>query len=102
MDEKRGEKPEEEKFLLINGFGNEYIVITILVAARGIHKLPSINGAEDLKTTLGKLRSIPSSNLFAGEVLWTPQKDDETLSEDELIEDYPQLAKAIGNFKKKE
>ncbi|MED6118685.1 hypothetical protein PIB30_005157 [Stylosanthes scabra] len=40
----------------------------------------------------------------AGEVLWTPQKDDETLSEDELIEDYPQLAKAIGNFlaKKKE
>ncbi|MED6151438.1 hypothetical protein PIB30_082501 [Stylosanthes scabra] len=67
LDEKKGkEEPEEEKQLLINGFGNEYIV--------------------------------------AGEVLWTPQKDDETLSEDELIEDYPQLAKAMGNFlaKKKE
>ncbi|MED6125278.1 hypothetical protein PIB30_067112 [Stylosanthes scabra] len=102
MDEKTGKKPDEEKFLLINGFGNEYIVITILVAARGTHKLPSINGPEDLKRTLRKLRSIPSSNLLAGEVLWTPQKDDDTLSEDELIEDYPQLAKAMRNFKKKE
>ncbi|XLT78876.1 hypothetical protein HN873_000629 [Arachis hypogaea] len=80
------------------------ILITILVAAKGTHKLPSINGAEDLKRTLQKLRSLLSKHLLAGEVLWTPQKDDDTLSEEELIEDYPKLAKSMGNFlaKKKE
>ncbi|XP_020209017.1 uncharacterized protein LOC109793953, partial [Cajanus cajan] len=87
---------EEER--LLNGFGNEYIVITILVAAKGAHKLPNINGAEDLKIALQKLRSLLSSKLLAGEVLWTPQKEDDTLSKQKLLEDYPQLAKGMRSF----
>ncbi|MED6118684.1 hypothetical protein PIB30_005156 [Stylosanthes scabra] len=100
IDEKKAKKYKEEKSLVIDGFGNEYIVITILVAATGRHKFPNINGAEDLKTAFEKLRSIPSRDLLAGEVLWTPQKVDYTLSEDELIQDYPQLAfsKDHGKF----
>ncbi|ESR46284.1 hypothetical protein CICLE_v10001390mg [Citrus x clementina] len=74
-----------------NGFSNEYIVITILVAAEGVHKLPSINGSEDLKEALQKLASIPSSKIMAVEVLWTPQNENDTLSERELLEDYPLL-----------
>ncbi|TKY61409.1 hypothetical protein E2542_SST11260 [Spatholobus suberectus] len=74
-----------------NGFSNEYIVITILAAAEGEHKLPSINGSGDLKEALQKLGSIPSSKLLAVEVLWTPQNENDTLSERELLEDYPLL-----------
>lgn len=74
-----------------NGFSNEYIVITILAAAEGEHKLPSINGSGDLKEALQKLASIPSSKLLAVEVLWTPQNENDTLSERELLEDYPLL-----------
>ncbi|XP_027349783.1 uncharacterized protein LOC113861272 [Abrus precatorius] len=74
-----------------NGFSNEYIVITILAAAEGEHKLPSINGSRDLKEALQKLGSIPSSKLLAVEVLWTPQNENDTLSERELLEDYPLL-----------
>ncbi|MED6151651.1 hypothetical protein PIB30_084502 [Stylosanthes scabra] len=74
-----------------NGFSNEYIVITILVAAEGEHKLPTINGGKDLKEALQKLGSIPSSKLLAVEVLWTPQNENDTLSERELLEDYPLL-----------
>ncbi|KAH1071653.1 hypothetical protein GLYMA_03G245400v4 [Glycine max] len=74
-----------------NGFSNEYIVITILAAAEGDHKLPSINGSGDLKQALQKLGSIPSSRLLAVEVLWTPQNENDTLSERELLEDYPLL-----------
>ncbi|KAL2567047.1 hypothetical protein AAZV13_19G203600 [Glycine max] len=74
-----------------NGFSNEYIVITILAAAEGEHKLPSINGSGDLKEALQKLGSIPSSRLLAVEVLWTPQNENDTLSERELLEDYPLL-----------
>ena len=35
--------------------------ITILVAAEGVHKLPTINGTADLKEALQKLGSIPAS-----------------------------------------
>lgn len=87
---------EEEK--LLNEFGNEYIVITILVAAKGAHKLPNINGAEDLKRALQMLRTLLSSNLQAGKVLWTPQKEDDTLSKRKLVEDYPQLANGMKSF----
>ncbi|KAH7527266.1 hypothetical protein ACOSP7_014854 [Xanthoceras sorbifolium] len=74
-----------------SGFSNEYIVITILVAAEGVHKLPSINGSGELKEALQKLGSIPSSKIMAVEVLWTPQNENDTLSERELLEDYPLL-----------
>ncbi|XP_051144864.1 uncharacterized protein LOC127260891 [Andrographis paniculata] len=74
-----------------SGFTSEYIVITILVAAGGVHKLPSINSSKDLKEALQKLASIPSSRTLAVEVLWTPQNEDDTLSERELLEDYPLL-----------
>ncbi|CAA6662880.1 unnamed protein product [Spirodela intermedia] len=74
-----------------NTFSNEYIVITILAAAEGVHKLPVINGSSDLRDALQKLASIPSSRLMAVEVLWTPQNEDDTLSERELLEDYPLL-----------
>ncbi|RYR52592.1 hypothetical protein Ahy_A06g027486 isoform B [Arachis hypogaea] len=65
--------------------------ITILAAAEGEHKLPTINGGKDLKEALQKLGSIPSSKLLAVEVLWTPQNENDTLSERELLEDYPLL-----------
>ncbi|XVF57281.1 hypothetical protein PTKIN_Ptkin06aG0192400 [Pterospermum kingtungense] len=74
-----------------SGFSNEYIVITILVAAEGLHKLPSINGSGDLKEALQKLASIPTSRILAVEVLWTPQNENDTLSERQLLEDYPLL-----------
>ncbi|KAL5712635.1 FLUCTUATING-LIGHT-ACCLIMATION protein 1 [Ranunculus cassubicifolius] len=74
-----------------NGFSNEYIVITILVAAEGVNKLPAINSSADLKEALQKLASIPSSKTMAVEVLWTPQNENDTLSERELLEDYPLL-----------
>ncbi|XVE62857.1 hypothetical protein DITRI_Ditri06bG0153400 [Diplodiscus trichospermus] len=74
-----------------SGFSNEYIVITILVAAEGVHKLPPINGSGDLKEALQKLASIPTSKILAVEVLWTPQNENDTLSERELLEDYPLL-----------
>ncbi|MCD7456368.1 hypothetical protein HAX54_031448 [Datura stramonium] len=74
-----------------NGFSNEYIVVTILVAAEGAYKLPTINGSGDLKEALQKIASIPSSRTLAVEILWTPQNENDTLSERELLEDYPLL-----------
>ncbi|XP_071722498.1 FLUCTUATING-LIGHT-ACCLIMATION protein 1, chloroplastic-like [Rutidosis leptorrhynchoides] len=76
-----------------SGFSNDkgYMVITLLVAAEGVHKLPSINSSVELKEALQKLGSILSSQIMAVEVLWTPQSEKDTLSEQELLEDYPHL-----------
>ncbi|CAM8881581.1 unnamed protein product [Rhodiola kirilowii] len=48
---------------------DEYVLVTILVAARGVHKLPSINRNEDPKEALQKLASIPPGLILAVEVL---------------------------------
>ncbi|KAL3820464.1 hypothetical protein ACJIZ3_006369 [Penstemon smallii] len=78
------------------GITNEYIVVTILVAAKGVHKLPSIKNIEDLKEALEKLASISSTRILGVEVLWTPQEEDDTLSEEEFLEDYPLLRPLSG------
>lgn len=74
-----------------SGFNNEYIVVTVLVAAEGEFKLPTINSNADLKEALRKLGSIPKDQTLAVEVLWTPQDQNDTLSERELLRDYPLL-----------
>ncbi|XP_071708722.1 FLUCTUATING-LIGHT-ACCLIMATION protein 1, chloroplastic-like [Rutidosis leptorrhynchoides] len=70
---------------------NEYIVITIIVVAKGIHELPPIKSIVKLKEALQKLSSIPSSKIMAVEVLWTPQKENDILTERQVREDYPLL-----------
>ncbi|KAJ4901872.1 hypothetical protein Rs2_15823 [Raphanus sativus] len=84
-------KRQSSKIRTASGFSNEYIVVTILVAAEGIHKLQPINGTADLKEALQKIGSIPRNKIMAVEVLWTPQNEKDTLSERELLEDYPLL-----------
>ncbi|CAH2047051.1 unnamed protein product, partial [Thlaspi arvense] len=94
-------KRQSSKIRTASGFSNEYIVVhyskierlvvTILVAAEGVHKLQPINGSTDLKEALLKLGSIPRNKIMAVEVLWTPQNEEDALSERELLEDYPLL-----------
>ncbi|KAJ4815237.1 myelin-associated oligodendrocyte basic protein [Rhynchospora pubera] len=74
-----------------SSFSNEYIVATILVAAEGVDELPAISSSSDLKIALQKLGSISSSKLRSVQVLWTPQKEGDRLSESKVLEDYPLL-----------
>jgi len=55
----------EKKFVLFVLILMTYLCqITILVAAKGAHKLPNIYGDEDMKKALQKLRTVLSSNLL--------------------------------------
>lgn len=69
----------------------EYIVVTLLVAAQGDLKLPAINSSEDLRRALSQMGSVSSDRLLALEVLWTPQAESDTLSNDEVVAMYPDL-----------
>ncbi|XP_061362205.1 uncharacterized protein LOC133305952 isoform X2 [Gastrolobium bilobum] len=84
-------KKQSTRSQSVNESSNEYVVITIFAIAKGEHKLPSINGSGDLKEALLKLGSIPSSKLLGGGVLGNPQNENDTLSEQKLLEDYPHL-----------
>ena len=70
---------------------NEYIIITLVVGAEGKLELPTINNSEDLQQALGQLGSIGSDRLLAIEVLWTPQAEGDTLSQDDILAQYPNL-----------
>ncbi|XP_071708721.1 FLUCTUATING-LIGHT-ACCLIMATION protein 1, chloroplastic-like [Rutidosis leptorrhynchoides] len=70
---------------------NECIVVTIIAAAIGVHKLPPVKSNEQLKEALQKLASIPSENILAAEVLWTPQEENDILTKQQVLEDYPLL-----------
>ncbi|KAL3677585.1 hypothetical protein R1sor_027533 [Riccia sorocarpa] len=74
-----------------DGFGNEYIVVTVLVAAEGEYKLPSIYSNSDMREALKTLGSIPADRLQGVEILWTPQDRNDTLSERDLLRNYPLL-----------
>ncbi|OEL33905.1 hypothetical protein BAE44_0005074 [Dichanthelium oligosanthes] len=84
----------------VDGSKNEYIVLTILIAAEGALTFPGVRNSADLEAVVGKLNSIPAGEIrllirgcvFQGiHVLWTPQQENDVLSEEELKEDYPYL-----------
>ncbi|CAI5510247.1 unnamed protein product [Closterium sp. Naga37s-1] len=78
-------KPSQDRF------NSEYIVVTVLAAAEGTFKLPEIKSSSDLREALTRLGSVPADELQAVEVLWTPQDDEDTLTERDLLVDFPRL-----------
>ncbi|MEM9487308.1 MAG: DUF1517 domain-containing protein [Cyanobacteria bacterium P01_F01_bin.116] len=74
-----------------NQISGEYIVATVIVAIQGDLTLPSINSEQDLHKALNQIGAIPSDTLMAVEVLWTPQASGDTLTNDEVIAQYPNL-----------
>ena len=70
---------------------NEYIAITILVATKKDLRLQNSANNEVITEALRILGSISSNDLIALEVIWQPDGEGETLREEELIIQYPNL-----------
>nr|XP_043633341.1 uncharacterized protein LOC122604519 [Erigeron canadensis] len=73
-----------------DGFGSEFIVVTIIVCANGVHSLPPIKNREDFEKALQMLASI-QGKIKGVEVLWTPQMKDDILTKEEMVKSYPLL-----------
>jgi len=76
--------------LITEGPG-EYIIVTLLAATLGKAQLPPINNSDDLRQALRQIGGIPSDNLLALEILWTPQAEGDTLTSDDLLAEYADL-----------
>ena len=70
---------------------NEYIAITILVATKKNLRLNNTANNEQITEALRIMGSISSNELIALEVIWQPDGEGETLREEELITQYPNL-----------
>ncbi len=69
----------------------EFIVVTLVVGAQGKLQLPEVNSTEDLRQALGTLGGVAGDRLLALEVLWTPQAEEDVLTRDDLLVEYPSL-----------
>jgi uncharacterized membrane protein len=71
----------------------QYLVVTLVVATGYpefmAYQTPS---PKDLEATLQRFSTLLTSDLLALEVMWSPENPDDTLTEDELIAEYPELS----------
>ncbi|KAJ4825530.1 hypothetical protein Tsubulata_033522 [Turnera subulata] len=88
-------KIQREVFRKASKDSKDYIVVTIIVATDCGRKcrIPRIKSKDDLKNALEYLNSFiqDSRNLLGVEVLWSPQIEEDTLTEKELLVNYPRL-----------
>ncbi|NJL41005.1 MAG: DUF1517 domain-containing protein [Leptolyngbyaceae cyanobacterium SM1_4_3] len=76
---------------LVQSAPGEFIVVTLLVATQNKLQLPAVNNTQDLRRALSQVGAIPSEQLLAVEVLWTPQDENDTLSAEDLLTEYSDL-----------
>jgi uncharacterized membrane protein len=69
-----------------------YVVVTLILGTADDRPLfEKINTEEKLKETLLKLASMRSDYLMKFELLWTPQTEDEYLTDEELLMEYSDI-----------
>jgi uncharacterized membrane protein len=91
VDGVRRQAPQSER-APANEVG-QYLVVTLIVATGypefTAYQTPS---PKDIEGTLQRLSTLLTSDLLAVEVMWSPENPDDSLTEDELIAEYPELS----------
>ncbi|OMO61193.1 hypothetical protein CCACVL1_23702 [Corchorus capsularis] len=111
LSKQEGDKCDGESLVNVNGhtmqkpvipkagkLDEDCILVTILVAVKGCHKLPAIKTANGVKRALRYLKKISKGETKALEVLWTPQDENDALPVQELREKYPHLTNLWGSW----
>ncbi|KAF3338120.1 hypothetical protein FCM35_KLT18707 [Carex littledalei] len=84
---------QEQKSTLeiVSTSASPFIVVNLLVATARQLNLSPIHSVSDLKDILKQLGGLPKSEILAAHVLWTPQDENDYLSPERLLQDYPNL-----------
>lgn len=69
-----------------------YLVVTVIVAvALPVFETIAHPTEADITRILAKMGGLPARQLLGMEVIWTPEAQDEALTEEELLLEYPEL-----------
>ncbi|KAJ6318608.1 hypothetical protein OIU76_014041 [Salix suchowensis] len=79
-----------------DGLFSWFQLVTILVAAKGVYQVPAIRSTEDMKGALRSLNVDAKELEVAVEVFWAPQAENDTLPEQEFLQNYPRLSPDKG------
>ncbi|GAQ78026.1 hypothetical protein KFL_000060920, partial [Klebsormidium nitens] len=75
---------------------NEFVVVTVLAAIKGRLQTPDgashVSTPQSLKIALQALSEVQAKDLEVLDILWVPQEDDDTLTHEELIENFTDLS----------
>lgn len=70
----------------------DYIVVELIVASSAPLRLRRARTADEVREQVAEIAAAAGSNLQAVEVIWHPDSTDESLSRDDLMTLYPELA----------
>lgn len=70
----------------------DYIVVVLIVASSASLHLHQARTADEVRDQVAEIAAAAGSNLEAVEVIWHPDSTDESLSRDDLMSMYPELA----------
>lgn len=70
----------------------DYIVVALIVASSAPLQLRRARSADEIREQVAEIAAAAGSNLEAVEVVWHPDSTDESLSRDDLMTLYPELA----------
>eukprot|EP00197_Chlamydomonas_leiostraca_P004651 CAMPEP_0202865866 /NCGR_PEP_ID=MMETSP1391-20130828/6587_1 /ASSEMBLY_ACC=CAM_ASM_000867 /TAXON_ID=1034604 /ORGANISM="Chlamydomonas leiostraca, Strain SAG 11-49" /LENGTH=326 /DNA_ID=CAMNT_0049545749 /DNA_START=258 /DNA_END=1238 /DNA_ORIENTATION=+ len=70
---------------------DEYLVVTLVVAASGAWSLPAIKTPADVRAALRTIGGLSPTSTLAVELTWTPQADGDSMTADQLLIEFPNL-----------
>jgi uncharacterized membrane protein len=70
----------------------DYVVVVLIVATSAPIRLKAANTAAEIADQLADVASSAGSNLHGVEVIWQPDSSTESLSRDDVVTMYPELA----------
>ena len=70
----------------------DYIVVVLVVATSASLNLKQAHSTEEIREQLAEIAAAAGSNLEGVEVIWQPDSATESLSRDDIVTMYPELA----------
>src|SRR5207248_243677 len=70
----------------------DYLLVTIVLSATALPELSGALSVEGIQTVLEGIGGLTENSLFAFEVIWQPTNPDQSLSRDDLLTLYPEIA----------
>ncbi|MEO1622447.1 MAG: DUF1517 domain-containing protein [Cyanobacteria bacterium J06632_3] len=86
-----GEIKRRERITTDDKFASHIVVTLIIGTAHDSAIIDPVMSVEELKTALKRIGAITPEYLMVYEILWSPQNESDSLTDEELLSNYPKM-----------